>query len=613
MFYLLQAIENKGKKATLSAISAFMLMASWGMPAQAQDSNQAALEPQVILDEPGQAELARVLDPGELEDLVGPIALYPDDLVAIVLPAATYPLQIVEAARFLDNLTHDATLEADEDWDDSVVALLNYPEVVQLLNDDLDWTWRLGNAVLTQQDDVVKAIGHFRDRAYAAGNLKTDEKQNVVVDEGVIEITPTDPEVIYVPYYEPARVVVVQSRPAYYYYPYAYPLYYYPYPAGYAFSSGFFWGVATAYTIGWHSHYLHVHYPYYYSHPYYNYPYYRSHYVRYYPPYRGPGYRRPYGHAYNQHDRYSGGDRWQASNHSGSRPVRWSGAGTQNSRASVITNGARNGQTGTANVNRNRSGEQISASYRNALAQDSSLRRITDNSGVANSFAQGTSTRGTGWKDRTVNTGSNRANTAGRDGASANTNAVRPDSHDARTWRPSAKQPVTRSAVAANPTADSNANGRSGGQRSNQIMQQVRSGLEGDTRQRLARVGTTSQGAGRAGDVSGSGNRTTNALSNTSGSRNRPVTAQGNARPRPDQGGRDNTRPVASNESRSQARPVQVPEQREAVRSAPSRPEPKASPPPAPAKAPEASSRPQRQSQGGSQRTGNAKPRGRPH
>ncbi|MCJ7557352.1 MAG: DUF3300 domain-containing protein, partial [Gammaproteobacteria bacterium] len=451
MFKVLQAIENKGKKSAISTISALILMVSWGVPAIGQDATQTPVEPQVILEDPGQAELARTLDPGELEDLVGPIALYPDDLVAIVLPAATYPLQIVEAARFLDNLKQDATLQPDEDWDDSVVALLNYPEVVTLLNDDLDWTWRLGNAVLTQQDDVVQAIGHFRDRAYAAGNLKTDEKQIVAVDEGVIEITPTDPEVIYVPYYEPARVVVVQRTPAYYYYPYAYPLYYYPYPAAYSFSSGFFWGVATAYTIGWYSHCLNVHYPYYYSHPYYNYPYYRSHYVRYYPPHAGPGYPRPYGQSYNQHDRYSGGDRWQASNHSGSRPVRWSGASTQNSRGSVTNSG----QVHAANNNRSRSGEQISASYRNALAQDNSLRRITDNSGIANSFSQSTNTRGAGWKERTVSTNANRANGAGsaNPNASAAANANRPDSHDARTWRAPAKQPVARNPVDATASA----------------------------------------------------------------------------------------------------------------------------------------------------------------
>ncbi len=97
----------------------------------------------------------------ELQELVGPIALYPDDLLAIVLPASTYPLQLVQAQRFLQDLEADPSLQPDEEWDDSVIALLNYPEVVELLNEDLDWTWRLGEAVVAQQADVVGALGEF--------------------------------------------------------------------------------------------------------------------------------------------------------------------------------------------------------------------------------------------------------------------------------------------------------------------------------------------------------------------------------------------------------------------------------------------------------------------
>jgi hypothetical protein len=210
----------------------------------------------------------------ELEDLVDRIALYPDDLLAIVLPASTYPLQVVQAARFLDERANDASLEPSSEWDSSIVALLNYPEVVRMMNEDLDWTWSLGEAVLDDQAAVIGAVQIFRDRAYAAGNLRSDEKQVVTEDDGVIEIAPADPEVVYIPYYEPERVVVYQSAPAYYYYPWAYPLYYYPYPVGYAFSVGFFWGVTSAYTIGWHSHYLHVHHHTHIGHPYYHHAYY---------------------------------------------------------------------------------------------------------------------------------------------------------------------------------------------------------------------------------------------------------------------------------------------------------------------------------------------------
>ncbi len=219
-----------------------------------------------------------VLTQAELVELVGPIALYPDDLLAIVLPASTYPLQVVQAARFLADFEQDSSLEPDESWDDSVVALTNYPEVVELLNEDLDWTWQLGEAVVAQQADVIAAIESFRDRAYSAGNLRSDEHQNVTESEGVIEIAPVEEDVIYVPYYEPERVVVYQSQPVYYYYPRPYPIYYYPYPYGYDFHHnfhhGFFWGVTTAFTIGWLTDSLHVYHHSYHGHPYYGHHYY---------------------------------------------------------------------------------------------------------------------------------------------------------------------------------------------------------------------------------------------------------------------------------------------------------------------------------------------------
>jgi hypothetical protein len=216
----------------------------------------------------------------ELRELVGPIALYPDDLVAIVLPASTYPLQVVQAARFLEDRERDSSLQPNDEWDDSIVALLNYPEVVELMNDDLDWTYDLGTAVLNQRPDVLKAVQDFRDEAYAAGNLRSDERQTVALDDDTIEIKPADPEVIYVPYYEPERVVVYQPAPVYYYYPRPYPVYYYPYPAGYHFSAGFFWGVNSWFSIGWHSHHVHVYDPFYYGHPYYGRSYYSPFYVR---------------------------------------------------------------------------------------------------------------------------------------------------------------------------------------------------------------------------------------------------------------------------------------------------------------------------------------------
>lgn len=262
----------------------------------------------------------------ELEELVGPVALYPDDLLAIILPASAYPLQIVQAARYLEEYEQNPDLEPNDEWDDSVVALLNYPEVIELMNQDLDWTWQLGEAVVNQQPDVLDAVQRFRDRAYLAGNLGTDERQVVSTDEGVIEIEPVDPEVIYVPYYEPERVVIYQRSPVYHYYPRPYPVYYYPYPADYWFASRLFWGVTTFYTFAWLSDGLHLHHYYHDSHPYYRRTYHTHHYVRhrYYQSshnvYVNRGQRARYSSDRTRHERHYRGDAWRPKSRHGARP-----------------------------------------------------------------------------------------------------------------------------------------------------------------------------------------------------------------------------------------------------------------------------------------------------
>jgi hypothetical protein len=191
------------------------------------------------------------LPAAELEKLVGPIALYPDALVAIVLPSATTPIDIVKAQRFLDKHNQDPKLKPDPSLPEPVRNLLNYPEVVKMMSDDIDWTEKLGQAVVAQQKDVMQAIQTFRRKAQVAGNLKSNDKQIVVVEKEVIEIIPANPQVIYVPQYQPSTVVVYQSTPAVVYYPTAYPVYYYPYPPGTTFATGFFAGAATAYAVGW--------------------------------------------------------------------------------------------------------------------------------------------------------------------------------------------------------------------------------------------------------------------------------------------------------------------------------------------------------------------------
>lgn len=190
------------------------------------------------------AGVAAAPSPAELEKLVDRIALYPDDLVSIILPASTIPLQLVQADRYLDKRKKDPKLPVDDKWDDAVKSLLNYPDVVKMMSNDLDWTTDLGEAVVADQGAVLEAIQVFRRRTQAAGNLKSDAKQTVVVEKEVIQIVPADPQVIYVPQYNPSTVVVAGGYSSWGYYPTPYPVYYYPYPPGAAFATGLIWGAA---------------------------------------------------------------------------------------------------------------------------------------------------------------------------------------------------------------------------------------------------------------------------------------------------------------------------------------------------------------------------------
>src|SRR4029453_16738459 len=171
--------------------------------------------------------------PEELEQLAAPIALYPDSLMAQVLMASTYPLDVVQAARFLKdnpNLKDDKLNEAlkDKTWDDSVKSLLSFPPALTLMDQKLEWTQKLGDAFLAQQKELLDAIQRLRARAQAEGNLKTTQEQVVKVEpapappaapaapaapaqqpaasSSVIVIEPADPQVVYVPSYNPTVV-----------------------------------------------------------------------------------------------------------------------------------------------------------------------------------------------------------------------------------------------------------------------------------------------------------------------------------------------------------------------------------------------------------------------
>ena len=246
-------------------------------------THAAQPEDPVVTVEPLGAQDA-LLSGEELDELVAPVALYPDDLLAIVLPATTYPLQLVAAARYLETSPNDGDAEPDANWDESVVALLNYPEVVALLNEDLNWTWELGQSVLAQQADVLSAVQRFRETARAAGNLATDDKQVVAVEDDAVTIKSSDPEVIYVPYYEPEQVVVYQTRPVYRYYPRPYPVYYYPYSGYHRFYTGYygygFWGVSSIFSLYWPSYYVRHHHHHHHKHRYHGRRYHAKHFHR---------------------------------------------------------------------------------------------------------------------------------------------------------------------------------------------------------------------------------------------------------------------------------------------------------------------------------------------
>jgi hypothetical protein len=183
----------------MAAVSLSIALA--GAPAFAQTEAAAGAEAgaDAAAVEAAAAPEQALLSGEEIDALTSRIALYPDPLLELTLQGATFPLQAVQAVRFLEKHAKDPALKPDQAWDESILGLLNYPVVLDAMNADLDWTEALGNAVLTQLDDVQQSIQQFRSQLYAGGVLKTDEKQRVIVSNEVIAILPADAEIIYVP------------------------------------------------------------------------------------------------------------------------------------------------------------------------------------------------------------------------------------------------------------------------------------------------------------------------------------------------------------------------------------------------------------------------------
>jgi hypothetical protein len=198
----------------------------------------------------------------ELGQMLAPIALYSDDLLTQIMMASTYPLEIVQAARWATknkDLKGDALTEAleKEDWDPSVKSLVNFPDVLSKMNENLEWTQKLGDAFLAQQKDVMDTIQMLRKKAQEAGNLKTTEQQKVVVEQETIVIQPAQPNVVYVPSYSPAVVYGGWWWPAFPPPPpfFPFPPMVTPYGGAMAFGAGIAMGAAWGYAWGhanWH-------------------------------------------------------------------------------------------------------------------------------------------------------------------------------------------------------------------------------------------------------------------------------------------------------------------------------------------------------------------------
>ena len=188
----------------------------------------------------------------ELDQMLAPIALYPDPVLSQILMASTYPLEVVQAARWSRANSalrgQDAVRAAERmDWDPSVKSLTAFPQILHMMDEKLEWTERLGEAFLAQQADVMDAVQELRRRAEAAGNLESGDRMQVGREGDIITIQPPAPNVVYVPYYDP-RVVygpwwwndyppVYWAAPRAYYAPPPYP-------------SAFFWGTGIGVSAG---------------------------------------------------------------------------------------------------------------------------------------------------------------------------------------------------------------------------------------------------------------------------------------------------------------------------------------------------------------------------
>src|SRR6266568_2216330 len=184
----------------------------------------------------------------ELDQMLAPIALYPDSLLSQIFMASTYPLEVVEAARWSranPGLEGQQAVEAagEKDWDASVKSLAAFPQVLAMMDQHLEWTARLGDVFIAQEPQVMETVQNLRQKAYEAGNLRSTQQASVVQQGDALAIEPASPEMVYVPYYDPRVVYGPWWWPAY---P---PVYWAPWPGYYVYPGfAFAWGVGI--TVG---------------------------------------------------------------------------------------------------------------------------------------------------------------------------------------------------------------------------------------------------------------------------------------------------------------------------------------------------------------------------
>jgi uncharacterized membrane protein YgcG len=256
-----------GKQILVSLLSLGLLFATWPQNLSAnQDTQAPAQATQQAPPEAGAAAPPYAQQtPQQLQQLVAPIALYPDSLVAQILAASTFPEQVVEADRWVQanpDLKGEALGKAvdQQPWDPSVKALTAFPSVLGNMDKNLSWTSSLGDAYYNQQQDVMNAVQAMRQEAEKAGNLKATPQQTVTNDDyGDIDIAPVNPDVVYVPAYDPWLVYgdPILAWPGWYPYPgiwYGGPYLSFGAGFGIGFFGGFGWGWPH-WGFDWHNHY----------------------------------------------------------------------------------------------------------------------------------------------------------------------------------------------------------------------------------------------------------------------------------------------------------------------------------------------------------------------